>query len=489
MKYLSLDIGTTCCKYQVFDESGNILAYVSEEYALKNIDGETYVDVDGIWQRVKAMIKNASLTHDISSVCISTIGESFVVLDDNDNVIFYPMLYTDNRGEAEADEVLKRFGGKYLFNKVGVLPQSMYSVYKLLWIKNNKPEIYKKAKKVMLMCDYMGFKLTGECVIDYGLASRTGAFNVAEKAFDTNFLQALDIDVNMFSKAMPTGSVVGKFSKEISAELGVKDCTLVLGSHDQICATLGAGVVSAGQAVDGMGTVECITAVFDKKPTDVNMGLQGYPIVPFAVGGLYCTYILNYSNASIVNWFKNNIMHGFKGDKDSYFAYIENDIDDNPSGILVLPYFGGAATPFQNINAKGAVVNLTSQTTDIDFFHAILEGTAMEMRFNAEIVKKYGITIKSAVATGGGANSVKWLKIKADIQNISYKTLRSSEGGLCGCALLQAVAMGQVKSLADATKIFVKYKKQINPEKAVHDKYINQYKKYKKLYKTIKELY
>ncbi len=488
MNYLSLDIGTTCCKYQLFSEKGEILAYRAEEYALKSVDGEQYVDIERVWQIVKSMLQSAAKEGDFGSIAISTLGESFTLLDEKDEILFLPMLYTDPRGEKEVDWLLEKFGAERLFSTTGVLPQSMYSICKLMWIKNNHPDLFARADKVLLTCDYLGYLLTGKRVIDYALASRTGAFNVETLSFDEEILSTCGVAPSLFSMPRRAGTIVGDLKKELCEELGIPTCKLVLGAHDQVCATLGAGVISAGQAADGMGTVECITVLFDKKPTDVNMGKQGYPCVPFAVDGLYCTYILNYANGSIVNWYKNKLMHGYKGGESSFFDYIEKEMSDEPTGILVLPYFGGAATPYQDINAKGAILNVDLQTTDSDLYKGILEGTAMEMRLNSDVVKAYGIEVKRAVATGGGANSKRWLQTKADIQNIPYTTLRSSEGGLCGCAILQAVGMGQVRDYRQAVDIFVRYGDAISPRESSHAAYENQYEKYKKIYKMIKEI-
>lgn len=490
MNYLSFDVGTTCCKCQLFSEKGEILEYLSSEYDFLREGKDCYVDINAVWSHLKDMIKKVAINHNISSICISSFGESFVLLDGNDKVLFYPMLYTDPRGEEEANAVLAGFGAEFLFKTTGVLPQSMYSLYKLLWIKNNKPEIFAKAKRVALNCDYLGFLLTGERVIDYGLASRTGVFNIENKEFSNEILSRYGLDKSIFSIPKKTGSLVGEIKEELKKELGIKgSCKLVLGSHDQICASLGAGVLKEGDAVDGMGTVECITTVFSKKETDVNMGYQGYPLVPYAVHGLYCTYMFNYSCGSTVNWFRKTLMHGYKGDEKDFFSYMEKGFSDKPTGLLFLPYFGGAATPYQDINAKGAIIGLTTETTDSDLYKSIMEGTAMEMRLNAEVNAPYGINVKKVVATGGGANSSLWLQLKADIQNVYIKTLRSSEGGLCGCAMLSAVALGQAESLEKASEIFIVYDKEYIPNQKVHLDYEKQYEKYKKLYKTVKEIY
>ena len=123
-----------------------------------------------------------------------------------------------------------------------------------------------------------------------------------------------------------------------------------------------------------------------------------------------------------------------------------------------------------------------------DIYKAIMEGTAMEMRLNTEVVKDYGIEISNLVATGGGANSAKWLQIKADAQNLPIKVLRSSEGGLCGCAMLSALGMKKVTDLNEAKNIFVQYAKEFAPTEEGHRAYEPKYQKYKKLYKTMKEI-
>lgn len=484
MNYLSIDVGTTACKCQLFSKKGEILEYMFKEYDFKEIDGFHYVDVHAIEVNLRQMISDIASKFVIGSVCVSSLGESFVILDEDDRVIFYPMLYTDPRGEEEAQEIISTIGEEKAFSITGVIPHSMYSLSKLLWIKKHHPKVLEKASKIFLIGDYVGYLLTGERVIDHALASRTGAFDIEKLQFSEEILQTFGLNSNWFSCPKIAGSMVGKVKKE----WGI-DAVLVLGSHDQVCAALGAGVLEAGDAVDGMGTVECITTLFREKTANTKMGKQGYPCVPYPMDGLYCTYILNYSCGSTVNWLRKKIMHGYHGDEKDFFAYIEKDMTEVPTGILTLPYLGGAGTPYQNLGAKGAFVNLTTETRDCDLYRSFMEGTAYEMRLNAEVVRAYDISVQNAVATGGGANSERWLQIKSDIQNIPIRTLRSSEGGLCGCAMLQAVATGGVKDLYEARDLFVRYDKSFTPDSNRCGEYEKYYQKYKKLYETLKEFY
>ena len=481
MNFLSIDVGTTGCKCQLFSENGDILEYLFSEYPFLSRDGFHYVNIHAITDRLRQMIGEVSSRHTVDSVAISSLGESFVLLDGEDNVLFYPMLYTDARGEDEARLINETLGAERVFAITGVVAHSMYSISKLLYIKRNEPELFAKAKKVMLMCDYFGYLLTGERVIDYALAARTGAFDVEALAFSSEVLDCFGIDPALFSTPKRTGAIVGC----VKNGWGIDGATLVLGSHDQICAALGAGVLAAGEAADGMGTVECITTVFDKKPTAPEMGYQGYPCVPYATEGCYCTYILNFSCGSLINWMRKKIMHGYCGTEENFFSYMEKNTTAKPTGILTLPYFSGASTPYQDLGAKGAILNLDIDTTDAELYQSLMEATAMEMRLNLEVVKRYGIELSHVVATGGGANSERWMQIKADVARVGVSTLRSSEGGLCGLAMLAAVALGRVKDLYEAREIFVRYEKHFSPsQEALYETF---YEKYKKLYHTLKE--
>ncbi|MBE7087789.1 MAG: carbohydrate kinase, partial [Clostridiales bacterium] len=183
MNFLSIDVGSTCCKCQVFSSSGEIVFYGLKEYSLKKIDNDFYVDTKALTEILFLLIKDAGKENDIDSICISSFGESFVMLDKDDNVLFNPMMYTDTRGETQAEEIISKFSKEYMFRVTGVLPHSMYSLSKILWIKENAPDTFARANKILLICDYVGYVLTGKRVIDYSLAARTGAFDIRKKEY------------------------------------------------------------------------------------------------------------------------------------------------------------------------------------------------------------------------------------------------------------------------------------------------------------------
>lgn len=487
--YLSIDVGTTCCKCQLFNETGDILKYISKEYGFKEIDNENYIDIINIKENVLSMIKEVCKDYVISSICVSSFGESFVLLDEKDDIVFYPMLYTDPRGDKEAKEFINLLGEEYIFKITGLIPQAMFSLCKLLYIKNNYPDKYVKGDKAFQVCDYIGYILTGERIIDYSLASRTCGFDIEKLKYDEKIFNSLKIDSNIFSKPMPTGTIVGYLKEDIKKDLNINyDVKLVLGSQDQVLNAVGSFCLKPGDATDGIGTVECITPIFDFKSNDIQMAKEGYPIVPFLNTGMYCTYICNYASNSITNWFKNELAHNYKGNSDDFFNYIEEKMDDDIDDLYCLPYFAGSCIPYQDLNIKGALVGLTTFTSDAKIYKAIIESLAMEMRFEVENGSKFGIRVSKLIATGGGSLSKKRLQIKADIENVKVETLESQEGGLCGGAVIQAVALGQFSNYKDACERFVKIKDTYNPNVDKHKQYEKKFNKYLTMYKNVKNI-
>ena len=485
MRFLGLDIGTTRMKCGVYDESGALLYADGCDYGVRQWGKESYLDAEAVWECAKALLGKAYGNFAFDSVTISSLGESFALLGKGDELLFPPMLYTDSRGEEEAN-AFKEYAEK-IFRISGVCPQGMYAVYKLLWIKAHRPDVYRSAEKLMLVGDFVGYQLTGTRGSDYASAARTGVFDIREKKFSKELCSLFGVDEKLFSPVLPSGAAVGEIKAELLEEWGAKaPVLLVAGGHDQICAAMGAGAVEAGACADGMGTVECVAALYRQPSSAMEMGVCGYPNVPF-VGGLYCTYLLNYSCGSLVRWWMNGLFSEEEIESGKAFGKLEKEFKEEPTGILVLPYFAGAATPYQDLGASGAVLGLRLAHTPADVYKGILEGLCMEMRLNLEQAEKFGVRPRRLIATGGGSASAKWLQIKADVTGLPVYPLASKEAGVCGAAMLGASALTG-KSLSSLSEKFVKTKPPYIPREGQKAEYDKIFERYKKLYKTVKEL-
>lgn len=480
MQVLGLDVGTTRMKCGVYDENGTLLYSDGRDYGVKEWGREVCLDLPAMLSCAAALLKNAYATAPFSALAISSLGESFALLGEGDELLLPPMSFGDLRGEEEAGEYASR--AKEIFTVSGTSPQAMYSAYRLAWLKNHRPDLFKRARKLLLIADYIGYFLTGERLCDRSSAARTGLYDIRSYRFSPVLCELFGIDLGLFSPTAPSGAVVGQVRRTFLAEWGAKEPVFVVtGGHDQICATLGAGGLASGVCVDGLGTVECMTALYDAPSSDFGMGAAGYPNVPFAVDGLYATYLLNYSCGSLVHWWLDT---AWRGERDPFSA-AEAGFSPSPTGLYVLPYFSGAATPFQDVNAGGAILNLRLSTSPSDVYKGILEGLSYEMRLNLEEVKKYGISPKRLLAAGGGASSRAWLQIKADVTGLPVYPPKVKETGVCGAAILALSAL-QERPIPTVAERFVRLGEPILPDVENAARYSELYAGYRQLYKTLK---
>ncbi len=489
-----LDIGTTGCKITIYSDDSKYLYKAYRDYLVSRSTNAHEVKAEDIWEAVKEVIHEATTKiHDIKGIGITSFGETFVMLDDKNNPICPSMLYTDPRGKEECKELIDRIGAEKIARITGLNPHTMFSLPKLMWIKRNRPAEYARAKHIMLMEDYIVYMLTGMAQIDYSLATRTMAFDIRTLNWSKDMLEAADVELDLLSKTVATGTSAGCVKETLAEGLGLMISTIIVSvGHDQIAAGIGAGVFDSNMAVDGAGTVECITPVFDKVPEN-NVLYQGnYAVVPYIVPGKYVCYAFSYTGGALVKWFIDNLS-GYEqiladGQQLSVYEVLEQRMKDEPTGILVLPHFAGAATPYMDSGSKGAIVGLTVENNASDLYRAMMEGVVYEMCLNMEELKKAGIEFKMLRATGGGANSKIWMQMKADILNLPMVSLDSSEAGTTGCVMLTGIAVGIYKDLASAADSMVKELDTYYPRKEQHESYMECYKRYKELYKAVRPL-
>jgi len=476
----------------VYNEKGEFISNVYEEYNASRADGEHEIDASAIFEAVCKIIKKTSEKYsDLTAIGITTFGETFTVLDENDDVLMPSMLYTDPRGKKETQELCDILGEKRITYISGAKPNQMYSVPKIMWIKRNKPEIYEKIKHILLMEDFIVYKLTGKANIDYSLAARTMGFDIRNKCWSKEIFDAAGIDMSLMSTPVPTGSLAGEILHDIAKKLGVSShLKIVNGCHDQIAAALGAGVFEVGQAVDGTGTVECITPMFDEIPENEQLYEEGYAVVPYVFDNTYVCYAVLFTGGAVLKWYRDNFakleMKEAELSGENVYASLDSKIPEEPTGILVMPHFAGSGNPYMDNSSKAVIAGLTLENTDYDFYKALMEGVTYEIMLNIEHFEGFGIKPQTLYATGGGASSPKWLQIKSDILNRPIVSLEAKEAGAAGTCMMVAVATGICKNLDEAKRLFVKEKKTYMPDVKREKIYKKYFSAYKKLYSAVR---
>ena len=498
MGLLGIDVGTTGCKATVLDYEGNVQGQAYSEYP-PNISrtGRFEINPESTWDTVKKVISESLARYKgdkIKAVSVSSFGESVVPIGREGNVLSNSILYIDARGSEEAKFMENRMGRDKILEITGALAHPMYSLSKIMWMKKNLPEIYNRTWKFLLYADFILYKLGAVPHTDYSLAARTMAFDVINKRWSDEILDCAGIAVEKFGKPVQAGTIVGEINPGIAAELGLPTgVLLVAGGHDQPCAALGAGVIINNVAVDGMGTVECITPAFDRPVISKPMAEANLVCVPHVKKDMYVTYAFNFTSGSLLKWFRDRFgyeekLEAQKAGVNVYEVLLEkaSKIDTN---LFLLPHFAGAATPYMDPDAKGAIIGLDINTTKADIVKAIMEGITFEMMVNLQHLEKAGVKVRELRTVGGLAQSRQMLQLKADMMGMKVVSLNVSEAGTLGVAILAGVAGGVYGSLEDAAKKLVKTREEFYPDQAKHAAYAEKFETYKRIYTGVRYIY
>ena len=485
MKIAGLDIGTTGCKLTVFDENGNQLGKAYRDYPVRRAVSGHETDISVMMESVYAVIGEMAARYpDIAGIGVTSYGETFVMTDEAGEPLHNAMLYTDPRGAEECAELVKKLGADHIAEITGLAPHEMYSIAKMMWIRRHRPEVFAAAKRVHLIQDFVVWHLTGKARIDYSLATRTMAFDIRRLTWSREILDAAGIDAGLLSEPVPTGTGAGTVTPEAARRTGLsRDCIIVSVSHDQVAAAVGAGAFDGSVAVDGAGTVECLTPIYDSLP-DIRVMSRGFfSVVPYVIPGKYVAYAFSYTGGALIQWAMETFGRG-ETNASMEQAYGR----DEPTGLLVLPHFAGAATPYMDTGSRGAILGLTTAATAGEIYRACMEGVAYEMRLNYEALSDSGIHFKKLNATGGGARSRVWMQMKADILNLPITALKTSDAGTVGSAMLTGIAAGLFSGLDDAAAHMVQEMETYEPRAEMHEKYMKIYERYKKVYSAVRPL-
>lgn len=479
MKIGGIDVGTTGSKLTVYNEKGELLSKEYKTYEVSRSSGEQELDGNAVWEAIKTIIKDtAEKIGNIDAIGVTTFGESFVMLDEEDNILCPSMLYTDSRGEEEADT----FDCDRVMKIAGVKPHAMYSLPKIMYIKKHKPELYEKAKRILLYEDFIVYMLTGTAQIDRSLAARTMGLDMRKGEWSEELFDFAGIDIKKMSRVVKSGTIAGKVRDGVAKELGLDGTVIVSACHDQVASATGAGAFESGAAVDGTGTVECVTPVFDKIPESPELYEDRYAVVPYIEDGQYVCYALSFTGGAAVKWFRDNFA------PDISYKELDSKIDNEPGGVLLLPHFSGAANPYMDSHSKAAFLGVTLETTKFDLYKAVLEGVTYEMRLNLAHLAKAGIKPDKLYATGGGAMSPVWLQMKANILGLPITSLDAPEVGAVGTVMLTGKAMGVFDDLKKAQALMVNEIKTYYPDKDKYEEHSKIFERYEKIYDAVRPL-
>jgi xylulokinase len=421
------------------------------------------------------------------------MGETMVPIARNGEFLYNAIISADCRSSKQTDDWLKKLSKTEIFQITGMSLHPSYSLNKIIWFKEEMPDIYEQTWKFLLFEDLLFFLFGLPPTVDTSLAGRTMALDVREKRWSRKMLGLCGVDEEKFAQVLPSGEVVGQMEKKIADELGfASPPLLVTGGHDQPVNALGAGVVNEGKAVDGTGTVECVTVGFERPVLEDAMLEQNYSVYPHVKKGMYVTIAFNYTGGNLLRWYRDNLaaeeMAQAHSQGKEVYDVILSGLPEEPTGLLVLPHFVGTGTPHLDAGSKGAILGLTLATKKKDLVKGLLEGVTFEIRQNLESLEKAGVRVTRLRAIGGGARSSVWLQLKADILGRPISTINVGEAGCLGAAILAGVGSGEYASCEEAVDLLVRDTATYEPRPKQARMYDELFKLYQQVYPAVRPL-
>ena len=495
MSLMGIDIGTSGCKVGVFTEAGRLLHLAYREYpTLHRRPGWAELDSVQVVHLVKDAIAEAAADaggDPVAALCISAMGEAMTPVTADGNILGPAILSSDVRG-GDYVRCLESEIGQAAFYRINpnVLAAN-YSLPKLMWLRDHDSRLYKDTWKFLLWTDLISFLFGGEPVTSYSHANRTLLFDVNREDWSDPLLAWADMSRELLATVAPSGTVTGTVAAPLAVELGLSPNTkIVLGGHDQCCNALGAGAITNGRAVCGIGTIECITPVFHPIPALDGMFNARLSIEHHVLPELYLSFIYNQSGV-LLKWFRDVFAAAdqrlLSASADIYEVLME-EMPAGPTGLLVLPHFEPTGAPEYISESAGVIVGLHTDTTRGMVLKAIIEGTAFYFCESLRALRTLGIDTSEFIATGGGAKSDVLLQTRADIFGTPFLRLKHTECGVAGAAMLAGLATGVYKDAGQAVEQFVVRDRVFEPNPHTHEQYSDSYERYRRLYPNLKDL-
>ena len=451
MSFLGVDVGTTGVKAVAFSADGAQIASAYEEYPLLfPFRGAAELDsarVIAAARRVIASVAAQSASDPVQSIGVASQGEAFTPLAADGSVLGNGMVSSDTRAADLVPAFSEAFGAERLYGTTGHTPYPMYSLYKLLWLRDNQPEVWRGMSRILFMQDLVAYTLTGEMATDPSLAARSMLYDVSAGDWSPEVLHALVLDAACLPRIVPSGTPCGGVTAEAASELGLAaGIPVACCGHDQPVGAVGCGASNPGVAAFSIGTVECICPALDRLILDPLLMRSNLASYPHVIGGLWTTVLFSITAGSVLRWLRDQVAvsetEQAAADGVDAYSRIMDAASPEPSRLVVLPHFGPTGTPHFDPDGAGAVFGLKLSTTRAELFRGFLEGISYEMKWNLDTLAGAGLNVTELRAVGGGARSPIWMQIKSDILGVPLSTMRVSESTCLGAARLAGVGAG-----------------------------------------------
>lgn len=498
MSYIiGVDCGTSGTKTVLFDEKGAVIASHTIEYPMyqpKNGYAEQNPAdwADAMINTIKAvMSKSGVKKEDVKGIGISGQMHGLVMLDKDNNVLRNSIIWCDQRTAKEVEQMNQIVGREKLVEITANPALTGWTASKILWVKNNEPEIFEKCRHILLPKDYLRLILIGEYATEVSDASGMQLLDVTNRCWSDELLSAFEIDKNWLGKVYESCEITGTLTKSMADTLGLCESTIVVGgAGDNAAAAVGTGVVEDGKAFTTIGTSGVVFAHTSNISID-NLGRVHTCCA--AVPNTWHVMGVTQGAGLSLKWFRDNFCMSEKATAklmgvDEYYLMDKQaeQVSIGANRLLYLPYLMGERTPHLDPDARGVFFGLSAIHTRRDMLRAVMEGVTYSLRDCVEVFKEMGVNVNDMMACGGGGSSPLWRSMLADLYNCNVKTVTSKEGPALGVAILASVGAGIYDSVPQACSEIVKVNKVQEPVAENVPEYEKYYQLYREIYPALK---
>ena len=498
---IGCDVGSQGTNCALYSADGRLVASSYQAYDLSfPFPGAAEQDPD-VWPRAVAAGVRDLLAHvpegpsAVKGLSFGSQLDGMVVCDERGRPLRPAMIWMDRRAEAQAARLAERISPEGFYRRVGANLDSSHAVFKALWVRDEEPELWARARFLMPPGTYVLREVSGVLAVDHSNASSLALLDPRTRAWSPEVLEATGIPAEMLPEVLPATQPVGTVTEAFAEATGLSPQTVVaVGCGDEMAATLGAGVFAPGEVCDVVGTAEPVCAASAEPREDPTMLVECHP---HADPDAWLLENPGFVSGGSLRWWRDQFGHPEReaeanGDGDAYdlLAADAERVPPGAEGLVFLPCLQGAMAPEWNGAARGVFYGLTLAHTRAHMTRAILEGSAFALRDILEAMKGAGLAVRRLTIVGGGAKGPLWRQIKADVTGLPVRVPVSVETTATGAAILAAVGAGVHATVAEAVEAFVAFRpEEHEPDPARHEAYEDAYHRYREVYFALKPVF
>ena len=496
---LAIDAGTTSIKAGLFTPSGTCIAIAREEYRIDTPSVErAELDPETYWQACASSVRqvlaaNTDVQNQVASIAVSSQGETLICTDDDGKALRPAIIWLDNRATDQAARLADKFS-QVVYDLTGV-PEiiATWPACKILWLKENEPEVFSRTKKYLLVQDYLIYRLTGVFSTNGSVSCTSLYFDYIAHDWWDEMLSELTITRAQLPTVIPTGEFIANLTNYASSELGLPNSVMVVGGGmDQCVGAIGAGNILDGNFSETTGAALTIQVTLQTPDIDKQKIIQVYE---HSIPGKYLLCPVCPTAGMAFKWFRDtfgehemDLEESGIGDAYEHLTRLASSVPAGSDGLVMLPHLMGTYSSRPNSFARGSFTGFTLSHTRGHFVRSLLEGVAFLLKHNLDVIESTGLRVREIRSTGGGAKSELWNQIKADVNNVPVITLENDDTALIGDAILAGVACGVYGSIEEGCQALVAIKSRLEPSQNVAV-YQQAYQKYSSLDLTLDDYY